>query len=189
MNYEKCCIYCPESRHLDKKHLALFGYLIGWKYFHKYKDIIVNDFRFSLTIRKETSKFLSNVRASNPNATMIGVHVRRGDFITLAHIGYTVATEDYIVRATRYYQDKFNCMFVIGTNDKTWTESVFSGLANTAYVFTGVTSPYTDISIISSCDHVITTTGTFSWWIGYLSKGTVLYYKDFPREGSWLKTT
>ena len=45
------------------------------------------------------------------------------------------------------------------------------------------------MSIISSCDHVITTTGTFSWWLGYLSKGIVLYYKNFAREGSWLKTT
>ena len=45
------------------------------------------------------------------------------------------------------------------------------------------------MSIISSCDCVITTTRTFSWWIEYLSKGNVLYYKKFPKEGSWLKAT
>ena len=191
LEYKKCCCYYRESKHLEKKTLSLSGYLVSWKYFHNYRDIIVNEFRFSQSIREYTNNFLSQIRASNTFTTIIGVHIRRGDFLVQAHIdmGYTVATEAYVKKAVQYFQDKFNCYFVIATNDRTWAESVFSSLINIQYVFTGIDSPYIDMSIISSCDHVITTTGTFSWWIGYLSKGTVLYYKKFPKEGSWLKTT
>ena len=45
------------------------------------------------------------------------------------------------------------------------------------------------MAVLSSCNHVITSTGTFSWWIGYFSKGIVLYYKSFPRKGFWLINT
>ena len=190
LKYKNCCCYYPESKHLENKNLFLSGYFQSWKYFHKYRDIIVSEFRFSQSIREHTNTFLSRIQSQETNTTLIGVHIRRGDFLIQAHVdmGYTVATEDYVKKAVQYFQNKFNCLFVIATTDRTWAESVFSRLINIEYVFTGIDSPYIDMSIISSCDHVITTTGTFSWWIGYLSKGTVLYYKKFPKEGSWLKT-
>ena len=189
LEYGRCCLYYQESENLENKKIHLYGFLVSWKYFHKYRDIILREFAFSSPIKDETNRFLSNIRVSKVNLTLIGVHVRRGDFIKHEGLGYTVATESYIARAVNYYQKRFNCLFVIATNDRTWAELVFANLTNTQYVFTGMSSPYTDISIVSSCDHVITTTGTFSWWIGYLSKGIVLYYKQFPREGSWLRKT
>ena len=190
LRYKNCCCYYPESKHLENKNLSLYGYLQSWKYFHKYRDIIVSEFRFSQSVREHTNTFLSHIQSKKTSTTLIGVHIRRGDFLIQTHVdmGYAVATEDYVKKAVQYFQNKFNCIFVIATNDRTWADSVFSKLTNIQYVFTGTDSPYIDMSIISSCDHVITTTGTFSWWIGYLSKGTVLYYKKFPKEGSWLKT-
>ena len=64
--------------------------------------------------------------------------------------------------------------------------SAFSNLINIGDVFTGIDSPFIDMSIISTSDHVITTAETIIWWIRYLSKGTVLYSK---KEGPWLKKT
>ena len=189
LEYGRCCLYYQESENLENKKIHLYGFLVSWRYFHKYRDIILKEFAFSSPIKDETNRFLSNIRTSKVNLTLIGVHIRRGDFIKHEGLGYTVATESYIARAVDYYQQRFNCLFVIATNDKTWAELVFANLTNTQYVFTGMSSPYTDISTVSSCDHVIITTGTFSWWIGYLSKGIVLYYKKFPRKGSWLQKT
>ena len=214
LRYEKCCCYYPESQHLENESLSLSGYLQSWKYFHKYRDIILSEFRFNQFIREHTNTFLSQIKSGKTNTTLIGIHIRRGDFLIQAKVdlGYTVATEDYLRKAVQYFQNKFNCLFVIATNDRVWAESLFSKIVNIQYVFTGTSSPYNlvpraipliekrcaldegdspyiDMSVISSCDHVITTTGTFSWWIGYLSKGTVLYYKTFPKEGSWLETT
>ncbi|ELT93801.1 hypothetical protein CAPTEDRAFT_49636, partial [Capitella teleta] len=44
--------------------------------------------------------------------------------------------------------------------------------------------PGEDLAMLAACDHVISSTGTFSFWAGWLSKGVVLYYKNFPRKGS-----
>ena len=96
-----------------------------------------------------------------------------------------MAIEDYVKKAVQYFQKKFNYLFVSATNDRIWAEPIFSNLINIQYVFTGidsayklvpraialiwkrcvgdeVDSPYIDMSIISTCDHVITATGTFS---------------------------
>lgn len=62
-------------------------------------------------------------------------------------------------------------------------ESVFFNLINIKYVFSGIDSPYIEMSFISTCDHVVTTTGTFIWWFD-TSKGTVHFYRKFPKEGS-----
>ena len=67
-------------------------------------------------------------------------------------MGYALATEGYVERAVQYFQNKFNCLPVIATTDRTWAESVFSKLINIQYVFIGVDSPYIDMSIISSDD-------------------------------------
>nr|KAG5698892.1 hypothetical protein BaRGS_006786 [Batillaria attramentaria] len=45
-------------------------------------------------------------------------------------------------------------------------------------------SPAVDMLVLSMLDHVIISVGTFSWWVGYLSRGTVVYYKDFVEAGS-----
>ena len=57
--FEKCCIYYPESQNLENNQISLYGYLVSWKYFHQYKDIILNEFRFSPTIVVESKSFLS----------------------------------------------------------------------------------------------------------------------------------
>lgn len=120
---------------------------------------------------------------------LYGVHIRQGDFITSGHLGYSVASKEYIEQAIDYFKTRYNCTFLIATNGKTdWISSIFSSISNIQYHFTNLKA-YVDMAVLSSCDHVITSTGTFSWWIGYFSKGTVLYYKDFPKKGSWLMTT
>ena len=43
-----------------------------------------------------------------------------------------------------------------------------------------------DLTIMSLCDHAVITSGSFGWWGGWLSGGTVIYLRDFPRLGSRL---
>ena len=40
------------------------------------------------------------------------------------------------------------------------------------------------LATLIQCNHTIATVGSFSWWIGYLTGGEVLYYKDWPKENS-----
>ncbi|ELT99702.1 hypothetical protein CAPTEDRAFT_41243, partial [Capitella teleta] len=52
------------------------------------------------------------------------------------------------------------------------------------YVLAGYHSQGEDLAILSSCDHVIMTVGTFGWWAGYLSRGQVIYYANYARMNS-----
>lgn len=36
------------------------------------------------------------------------------------------------------------------------------------------------------CDHMIISTGTFSWWAGYLNRGMVVYQKEYARNGTYI---
>lgn len=189
LHYPKCCKYYEETERLPNKRFAIFGYYVSWKYFHKYNDIIRREFSFSGSINKEKESFLNKIKKLYGNTTLVGVHIRQGDFITSGHLGYSVASKEYIEQAIDYFKTRYNCTFLIATNGKTdWISSIFSSISNIQYHFTNLKA-YVDMAVLSSCDHVITSTGTFSWWIGYFSKGTVLYYKDFPKKGSWLMTT
>jgi len=43
-----------------------------------------------------------------------------------------------------------------------------------------------DMAILSSCQHVIMSTGSYGWWAAWLAGGTTIYYSDWPRKGSEL---
>jgi hypothetical protein len=41
-----------------------------------------------------------------------------------------------------------------------------------------------DLAILSSCDAVVVSTGSFGWWAAWLAGKTTVYYDDWPRVGS-----
>lgn len=188
LSYPKCCLYYNDTFIHPNTSAVLYGYFVSYKYFHEYRDLLLREFSFSKQVSNKASSFLIKVREEYKNSAMIALHIRRGDFAVKRNLrlGYTVATEAYVTKAMKYFQSLFNCTFIVATNDKIWVDNVLSKFQKVDYVYTGMTSRVLDMAILSACDHVITSTGTFSWWIGYLSQGTVLYYKNFPKNNSWL---
>ena len=190
INYAHCCIFDKHFFNLPPENIVLKGYFQSWKYFEKHRNIILNEFTFSDYIKNQVKEFFTKLQVTTTkkrNFLRIGIHIRRGDFLKdeLKNYGFTVATKSYIHNAISYFKTKFTkTFFVVATNDKNWSLDALSILPRTEYMLTEMTSPFTDIAILSSCEHVITTTGSFSWWVGYLSKGIVIYYKDFPRNDS-----
>ena len=60
-------------------------------------------------------------------------------------------------------------------------------LLDTRYInFLPLASREIHMATLAFCNHTIITTTTFSWWIGYLAGGEVLYYKDWPKRNSVL---
>lgn len=43
------------------------------------------------------------------------------------------------------------------------------------------------MALITLCNHTIISTGTFSWWSGYLNKGNVTLYGGWPAKGTNLE--
>jgi len=135
------------------------------------------------------------------NLVLVGIHVRRSDMALGFHLqrGYTVADQHYIRRAMNYVADrvqtdsnatrssKSKLLFVVCTDDRRWA---LSNMNATSYPVVFASSQYrraeVDLAILASCDHVIITVGTFSWWAGYLHRpqGITVYYAGFPKPGT-----
>ena len=57
LHHPKCCKYYEETGRLPNDRFALYGYYQSWKYFHKYKDLILREFSFSNNINREKQSF------------------------------------------------------------------------------------------------------------------------------------
>ena len=155
LHYPKCCKYYEETARLPDKRIVLYGYYQSWKYFHKYKDVIIREFSFSDNINRENQNFLRKIKRLSGNTTLIGVHIRQGDFVTSGHLGYSVASKEYIEHAIDYFKTKYNCTFLIAANgEKDWIRNIFSKISNIQYYFTNLRA-YVDMAVLSSCEHVI----------------------------------
>jgi hypothetical protein len=105
----------------------------------------------------------------------VGVHVRRGDIVESAHsvkYGYEVATPAYLEHATTYYMERFaHVIFIVASNDMTWTRTYFPNVLPNAHVhflntvsndtYDNVDAAHIDLATLSLCNHTIQT-GTLS---------------------------
>ena len=103
----------------------------------------------------------------------VGIHVRRGDYLTSeAHTGKMPPLSYYAKALARVANAT---VLLVCSDDPDWVEQqpVFRG----AHVARGF-SPGRDMALLSECDDLILSTGTFGWWAGYFKRtpGSVYYH-------------
>lgn len=179
--------YFKGTEHLDEGTDAfLEGYYQSWKYFdHIKKDLVTNHFVYHDNIIKAAKEYIANIlqERNKEGATLIAIHVRRGDFVRQRVKGYTAAPIPYFYKAMAYFRKKYkNCMFIICTNDLIWSEENLDKGPDVHY--SHVTDGALDLAIMTSCDHMIITAGSYSWWAGYLVPGEVIYYGGYPQPNT-----
>jgi len=180
------------------KFLLLRGYFQSWKF----AEPIASQFRQKLKFRQKITKFVANFLARNvpPGWTTqqfvrVGVHVRRGDFLSRmwTGMGTTTASERYLQRAMRYFVERFpRVQFIVASDDIPWCQkhvklSVFNK-TNVNITLSVRHKAGQDLALLASCDHTVMTTGTFSWWAAWLANGTTVYCANYPRRGSLLSS-
>jgi galactoside 2-L-fucosyltransferase 1/2 len=123
--------------------------------------------------------------------TLIGVHVRRGDFTypSKHKHGHEPANETYIHTAMTHFRTTFKshaCIrFLIVGNDLSWN---IDNIHQTSDVVFLKPSPNAavDLCVLASCQHTIATTGSFSWWAAFLANGNATFQRHYARKGSVL---
>lgn len=184
----KCCRYDPIFLNLPRVNLTLPGFFQSWKYFEKFKTEIRLQFRFrNQPDQRNSHDVIREIKQRHKNVTLIGLHIRRGDMIrdvTASKHGHKVADKSYLRRAISFYEEKFmNCFYVVCSDDNKWSKENIGIHSNKLY-FSKQQSKEHDLQLLTLCDHLIITVGTFGWWAGYLNNGTVVYYKEWPIKGS-----
>lgn len=173
---------------LDPNHDYWVGiYLQSWRYFERHKEEVRRALIFNDDITKEANNVVQNIRKEHANATLIGVHIRRGDFESNRNVGlgYPMATPEFINSSTTHFLRLFtDSVFVVASENMQWCKDNFP--KNLKIVFLDPHSPPVDMMILASTDHIITTFGSYSWWAGYLNKGIVAYMKDYIKPNTYV---
>ena len=166
-------------------NLTFNGYFQRFPYF-------INNSKEIREIFKAKPKFLEIAQtfldANTPkNKTLIGIHARRGDFLRLHafHRGKLGGDKVYFNKAMSYYRNLYSdAIFVVVSDDQPWCQQ---NIVGPDVRYSPFTKPMADFSIMTLCDHTIITSGTFSWWAGWLAGGTVVYLSDYPIPGSYVE--
>ncbi|XP_052090441.1 galactoside alpha-(1,2)-fucosyltransferase 2-like [Mytilus californianus] len=163
-----------------------FG-LQSWKYFYMYDK----ELRRQLTFRKHIQntaeqtiwKILQRRKIkSRKSITLVGVHIRRGDKVG-NHDGFNIATPEYLNRSVNYYAKRYaTVIFLVISDGMAWSKNNMPSHVPVEFISLG--KGEFDMATVVACDHTIMTIGTFGWWIGYLTGGKVVYFKNAAKKGS-----
>jgi galactoside 2-L-fucosyltransferase 1/2 len=168
------------------KYLKIAGYLQSFIHFSNIIQTVKHKFTFKDDISGEAAYMLKEVRDKNKPSLIVGIHARRGDFLEKQYLGYIVPKKSYFTKAIDWIKFKFHnetIIFVVASDDVDWcTEN----LSQSDVSVLPPASPGVHLAVLSTCDHMIISGGSFGWWGGWLSGGTVIYYSEFMRKGTRL---
>ncbi|CAH1800859.1 unnamed protein product [Owenia fusiformis] len=177
----------------ENTNIIICCYMQSWKYHVEIQEELKRHFRFKSSIDNIATKFIDSVyrdigtRPKNKQPALVGIHVRRTDMATKQkrkpQFGFVVAPKQYFENAIKHFRSKYKQVhFVVCSDDIKWAQDNIRSTNMTFY--TASESPGVDLAILSHCDHIIMSVGTFSWWAAWLSGGEVVYYAGYPRPKS-----
>ncbi|EJD76426.1 hypothetical protein LOAG_16607 [Loa loa] len=122
----------------------------------------------------------------------VGIHIRRGMDVTMnsrnIKYGHTAITKDYVISAMNYFRLKFEkIIFVISSDNEHWVKTNINHTRKGEIYIVSSGYREVDMATLVRCNHTIMSTGTFSWWIAYLTNGTTIYYNNWPKHNSILE--
>ena len=176
--------------HRCRTNVLLLGNFQSWKFFQHVESDLRAQLVFNDPLRRQAQQILQDTRQGGTDAppTFVGVHIRRADFLMEKHQkgGFIVSNTTYIRRAMRFYEERFqNIVYVVCTDDKQWALTNVRSERHTV-VYSQMSDSASDLCLLSSCNHSIITSGTYSWWSAWLTGGQVVYDRSYPRSGTFM---
>ncbi len=161
--------YDPQLDHL-KPSVTIVGYFQTWKYFEALKNIgLVPEIK----MKRPSSWFLEMTDRMNSQGRVLGIHVRRGDYVGNAAIGslsvsyYVAAFEELRSRGVTW-----DSVWIF-SDDILLTQNEFKDFINVNENLVFVEPPlgshaFESMLLLSRCSSLIIANSTFSWWAATL---------------------
>ncbi len=158
------CTYFPQLLQPNtSQHIELVGYWQAQKHFLNQADQIRKQLRFKETVLNPVKSFIQTT-IKNTTKNLVGIHIRRGDFVG----GRKISSDQFTFDAMGYFTRKSNSTnFILVSDDKPYIRNVF-GKRNDTFFTPDSFGAAEDMALLTLCDHLILTVGTFGWWGGYL---------------------
>lgn len=142
-----------------EKNIGLYGYFQTSKYFDKYKKEILNLIQIPDNDILVVNKYIEDLKIKYNNKKLVGIHIRRGDYLSLRW----ELPKSYYEEAINYFKNLYeNVEFVLFSDDINWA------INNLNINEFSDKIDYQEIFIMSKMDGIIMSNSTFSWWSVYL---------------------
>jgi hypothetical protein len=153
-----------------KKLVGLVGRFQSQEYFKGFEQQVREAFQFKLEWPEE-SLWLRELARQN---TTIGIHVRRGDYVshpvyskTLGFVG-----EDYLTKSMRLAEERLGTKptFLVFSDDHEWCESFFGKDVQIVKHSFFMNPAHSDFMLLTQFQNLIISNSTFAWWAAKLSE-------------------
>ncbi|KAG7176254.1 galactoside alpha-(1,2)-fucosyltransferase 2-like [Homarus americanus] len=167
--------------------IVVDGYPFEMQIFNAFRDDLLEEFTFSHKLRQQAQEHLHVVAAARDKPTsFVGVHIRRTDFAAAFQRMFMIAGpgQDYLRRALDFYRQRLpRVTFVVASDDVDYAVVVLGDEQDV--VFAPGMPRELDLAVLAACNHTIITLGSYGFWAGYLSGGTVVYPDLKPRMNEY----
>ena len=159
--------YSEQNHHYDPipytpPGMLLHGYLQSEKYFAEHKEDVKQLFTFPKETKLKISKVLDALKLKT-DKQLVGIHVRRGDYLQNPNI-HPTCTVEYYKEAISTFKDS---IFIVATDTPLWVKQ---NLCCDNVILCNSSNELEDMYMLTQCDGVIISNSTFAWWGAYLGK-------------------
>ena len=187
----------------NSSHVHISYYIQNLGFFVEYLPEIKKDFALHPFYRNKANIYLKQqfetykkgnrstdadkqVWDTNSNFVFIGVHARMKG---LEYPGMVQPSVSFFNKSMSYFKKKFKnrVLFIVASDDLEWCHQNIKG---SDVIFTGDSgkkSREEDFSIIATCNHTIMSSGTFGWWMAFVSNGEVVAFRDWVGTSKFKK--
>ncbi len=140
----------------------LLGYFQSPQYFPD-DEAVRREFTFLHEVADPAHAFERALRTQF--STLIGVTVRRGDYVNKPDKYTQVWASDYYDRTIAHLTGE-GVGFVISSNDPPWTRARFD--RTDVVVLDDALADNSQMALLARCDHTIVANGSYGWWSAWL---------------------
>lgn len=133
-----------------EKNIVLDGYWQSEKYFAEHRAVVLDAFAYPWTLKPGT----------------VSVHVRRGDYVKLAHKHPPLPPEWYNAAMALFPGAKFEFY----SDDIPYCRQHWGQRKDCS--FSDGRKEEADLAAMSGCEHQICSASTFAWWGGWLNRNS-----------------
>lgn len=151
-------------------NIILNGYWQHEFYFKHVKEQLKKEFEFPEICDMDNLNNIVKIQTSNS----VGVHIRKGDYLSKGFIDYygSICDEKYYSTAIELMCSKIkNPSFFIFSDDMEWVHNNLILPNEVTYINNNKgQNAFKDMQLMMECKHLVIANSTFSWWAAWLSE-------------------
>jgi len=151
------------------------GYFQSEKYFKHLRADLLREFAFREPIAAYAARYIAAIRAQAGTAPLVGIHVRRGDYLKKPEYARILPLAWYLTAMEMFARSE--SVFLVFSDDPAWCMENLGASADQEPIrrrpwTLQVATPdhWHDLAVMTLCDHFIVAGSSFSWWGAWLCR-------------------